>query len=322
MNSPCIIKPRDIPREMLQTNCLSRRLVPHHIKKKDVDRNARNLRAGFNGEEALDFTLSFLQDESYHVLHNIRIRDTNAFFQMDTLMPSPKFILINEVKNIAGTVTYDEFGQAIQLNKIGEEKNLGNHIEQVNLQHLRLQRFIREHNFPAIPIEKLIVYSSPNTIIKNITNNKAISDTVIHKEQLLSNLHEFAAIHKTRSVTMEQLERLSAALIKAHTPKEIDIMKKYGVATDDLLLGVFCPECGALPMERVTAKWLCHQCGTTSKDAHIPALKDYSLLFGSMINNRQAREFLKLTDIHTAKRLLIQFEQAGNTSARNYILNF
>ncbi|WP_164669331.1 nuclease-related domain-containing protein [Virgibacillus doumboii] len=321
MNSPIILKPRDIPREMLQTEALSRRLAPRHFKKNDVDQDAKNLRAGYNGEKSLDFTLNFLGG-SYHILHNLRIRDINDFFQMDTLIPSIKFILISEVKNIAGTVIYDEFGQTIRISKNGEEKNLGNHMEQVNLQHLRLQRFIREHNFPAIPIEKLIVYSDPKTIIKNITNNKFIRDTVIHKEQFLTKLNEFAAIHKTASVTLKQLELLSATLIKAHTPKEIDIMEKYRASIEDLLLGVFCPKCGALPMQWMNAKWNCNQCGAASKTAHIPALKDYSLLFGNMINNRQAREFLKLGNIHTAKRILIQFKQVGNTSARKYILHF
>ncbi|MBP1949720.1 nuclease-related domain-containing protein [Virgibacillus litoralis] len=162
-------KSLDIPVLMLQTEALSWRLAEHHLKSKEVNKHAKNLRAGYNGEKSLEFTLGFLPEYPYIILHNLRIHDENGFFQIDTLILSPQFLLIVEVKNIAGTVMYDEFGQAIRITKKGEEENLGNHIEQINLQHFRLLRWMREHGFPVTPIEKLIAYSNPNTIIKNIT---------------------------------------------------------------------------------------------------------------------------------------------------------
>lgn len=110
-----ILKLRDIPIVMLKTEALSRRLAEHHFKKKEVEKHAKNLRAGYNGEKALDFTLGFLPEAPYIILHNLRIHDGSGFFQIDTLILSPQFILITEVKNISGTVTYDEFGQAIRI---------------------------------------------------------------------------------------------------------------------------------------------------------------------------------------------------------------
>ncbi|WP_174612846.1 nuclease-related domain-containing protein [Virgibacillus ihumii] len=110
---------------------------------------------------------------------------------MDNLINSRQLILINEVKNISGTVIYDEFGQAIRIKENGKEENFGNHLEQVNLQHFRLLRLMKDYNLPAIPIEKLITYSNPNTIIKSVTNNKAVANMVIHKEQLLTRISDF-----------------------------------------------------------------------------------------------------------------------------------
>ncbi|TRM11683.1 NERD domain-containing protein [Lentibacillus cibarius] len=322
--SALIVKPRDYPLEVLKTEALNRRLVAHHSRKKEVKRKAKNLRAGYNGEKSLDFHLGFLQDESYRILHHLRIRDANEFFQMDTTIISPQFILINDAKNISGTVIYDEFGQAIRISKSGEEENLGNHIEQVNLQHLRLLRWMRNHDFPAIPIEKLVTHSNSNTIIKNITNNKAVSDTIIYKEQLLTKIEEFADKHNAPVFTEEQLQHLAALLIDAHTPKEVDLLNKFGMKCEEILRGVFCPECSALPMKRTKAKWICRQCGETSKDAHIPALQDYCLLFGNKIRNREARKFLMVDDIYVTQRLLKkeQLETVGTTRDRQYILRF
>ncbi|SDQ77067.1 Nuclease-related domain-containing protein [Virgibacillus salinus] len=319
-----MVSPSKSPALMLQTEALSWRLAERHFKSKEVNKHAKNLRAGYNGEKSLEFTLGFLPEYPYIILHNLRIHDENGFFQIDTLILSPQFILIVEVKNIAGTVVYDEFGQAIRITKKGEEENLGNHIEQINLQHFRLLRWVREHDFPVTPIEKLIAYSNPTTIIKNITNNTAISETVIHKESLLTKIDGYASTHKNVSLSEQQLHFLSSFLITAHTTNKVDILKKYQVVNADILRGVFCPVCGSRPMNRKKAIWICHHCGATSKNAHFEALRHYSLLIGNTINNRQARDFLQVDGIQIAHRLLVkeQFKQIGNTSGRRYILTF
>ncbi|MFB4169456.1 hypothetical protein ACE1TG_15925 [Virgibacillus sp. JSM 102003] len=77
-------------------------------------------------------------------------------------------------------------------------------------------------------------------------------------------------------------------------------------------------------MTHKKAKWICHHCGATSKNAHLEVLRHYSLLIGNTINNRQARDFLQVDGIQIAHRLLVkeQFKQIGNTSGRRYILSY
>lgn len=83
-----IMKPLGPPVMMRQTEALSRRLHSHHVRKTEVDESARRLRAGFNGEKSLGFHLNFLQEDSFHILHNLRICDENEFFQIDNLINS------------------------------------------------------------------------------------------------------------------------------------------------------------------------------------------------------------------------------------------
>ncbi|MEN1967128.1 nuclease-related domain-containing protein [Lentibacillus sp. N15] len=324
MQHPIVDKCRDVPIEVMKMETLSNRLKEQHYKKKAVDQKAKNLRAGLHGEESLDFMLSFLPSDSFHILHNLRIRDQSEYFQIDNLISSPKFILINEVKNIAGTVTYDDFGQAVRASKDGEEVNFGNHIEQVNLQHIRLLHWMRTQGLPLIPIEKLVIYSNPATLLKNPANNQAVTEMVIHKEQLLTKIDELSIKHQSTALSSEQLDRLSALLIKAHSPKNIDVMKKFNISRSDIQCGVFCPTCGALPMTRINGSWQCYRCKCISKNAHMPALQDYCFLFGNQISNRAAREFLKVDSTHVMKRILqkAKFAFTGRTTKRFYQLPF
>lgn len=107
------VKPRDNPTHLLRMEALSRRLILNHKHKQVVDHLARSLRAGYNGEKSLDFTLGFLPKDQFHILHNVRIKDEHGYFQIDTLIASPHFALIIEVKNIYGSIIFDNMDQAI-----------------------------------------------------------------------------------------------------------------------------------------------------------------------------------------------------------------
>ena len=134
-----IIKPRDNPTHLLQIEALNRRTPPHHRNKESISIQARNLRTGYNGEKSLDFTLGFLPSDTFKILHYLRIEDTNGHFQIDTLILSPYFVLIIEVKNIYGTITFDNMGQAIRTRNDGTEEGFNNPVEQVILQEYQLE---------------------------------------------------------------------------------------------------------------------------------------------------------------------------------------
>lgn len=318
-----IVKPRDIPIHILQTEALYRRLPSHHKNKEIVRNQARNLRTGFIGEESLDFIIRFLPEDKFHILQNLRIRDANGYFQIDTLIVSAYFALIVEIKNIYGTITFDGMKQAIRTKNDGTEEGFNHPIVQVNLQHQRFKAWLRNHHFPSFPLEKVIIYSNTATILRNTTNDKVIAEMIIHKERLPVKLAEYLEVYPTTTLTNKEIAQLCTALIAAHTPNTLQIMEKYEVSQRELLRGVICPECGALPMLRMRGNWKCRICRTESETAHRTAFQDYRLLIGNTIKNKQARDFLKIDSLHVMKRLLMKerFPYSGITSARTYELN-
>lgn len=318
-----IVKPLVVPISVLQMEALDRRLLPSHPKKQLIEAKARNLRAGYNGERALQFPLSFLPYDDYLLFYHLRIPDEFGSFQIDTLILSVKFILIIETKNIEGEICFDDMGQAIRT-KGQHEESFGNPIDQVRLQHLRLLRWLRQFNFPPIPIQKIVVYSSTSTILKNRTNNKSVADMVMHKEKIIPKIEDLSYTHHSSILSEEQLSNLSFQLLSAHTPENINVLTKYRISSGELIKGVVCPDCQAAPMLRKGGKWLCQYCACSSKTAHIQALMDYELLIGSYINNREAKDFLQLESVDIVKRLLQKenLSYIGKNSGRKYKLNF
>ena len=314
-----ILKPLEVPELLLKTEALNYRLIPIHPLKLKISAKARNLRAGYNGELSLEFPLSFLPYDKFLIFHALRIHDANGIFQIDILLLSANFILIIEVKNIWDHVIFDDMGQAVRVEN-DKTKAFTNPIDQVNLQHLRFLRWLRQFNFPSIPIEKIVVYSNPNTVLKNHTNDKVITEVVMHKEKILQKIDELTRMYHTPCFSEEHLMNLAFQLLTAHVSEEVDILNKYNVSSDELIKGVFCQECNIAPMRWIRGKWNCSSCKTSSKTSHQWALVDYGLLKSAYINNRSARDFLQVDSEKVARNLLQKenFERLGTTSGVKY----
>lgn len=318
-----IIKPLKPTLELLQIEALNMRLPQKHIRKEEVSLKSRNLRAGYNGELSLQFPLSFLPENKYFIFHNLRMKDPQGAFQIDILLISAHFLLIIEVKNIWKHVIFDEMGQAYRIIDDEIEQGFTNPVNQVKLQHLRLRHWLKKHPFPSLPIEKVVVYSNPGTILKNLTKRNELPKIVMHKDKLLDKIDEFSHRHTHAGLSEEQRLELSHQLLSAHTEKKVDILSEYHVTYEQLIKGVICPDCFNAPMHRKGGKWLCSNCGSTSKTAHKTALAHYALLFNNYINNRQAREFLQLESSNVTKQLLQKekLKHFGTKSGRKYVLD-
>ncbi|MCC2252455.1 MAG: NERD domain-containing protein [Bacillota bacterium] len=123
-----------------------------------------------------------------------------------------RFLVMKEVKNIKEPVIFNDSGQVIRVTD-DMEQVLRNPIDQINLQHLCLLRWLRQFNLPSIPLEKLVVYSNANTILKNLTNKSAITKIVIHKERLIERIDKLQARYSKKCFTETDLLYLSFQFI-------------------------------------------------------------------------------------------------------------
>ncbi|MBS4174382.1 nuclease-related domain-containing protein [Bacillus sp. FJAT-49736] len=290
-----IKKERKIPIKLEKLEALNRRIPSQHPKKSQILEELTKRRAGYYGEKSLDYHLSFMDEKNYHILHDLRLRNIRKqYFQIDTLISSPYFISILDVKNMGGTIIFDRhFHQLIQQN--GEvEKAYQDPVTQVKRHELQLKEWLHQHKFPAIPILPLVVISNPSTIIKTIGDPKEYQH-ITKAIHINFEISKYEKLYKEVKLSNREWNKLASLLVKKHTPEEYDVMVKFHIHKSEILTGVHCPNCSAIPMKRLHGKWLCLLCQFSSKTAYALALRDYALLFGTSISNQEIREFLQLT---------------------------
>lgn len=240
-----IKKNRTIPVKILKLKALLRRLPRQHPKRRLAEEELAKSLAGYHGEKSIDYYLSFLPRE-YLILHDLRLLDSEKrYFQLDTLILSPKFFIILEVKNISGTLIFDETFHQLIRQTSEKEEGFPDPILQVKRQQAQLQIWLSQHKLPQVPIIKFIVISNPATVIK-----QGPVDIVIQAASLPHKLKGVEEKYRKEKMEPKALRRLSTFLIKQHQTADPDILEKLGILKQDLLTGVHCPRCEELSMKR------------------------------------------------------------------------
>ncbi len=309
-------------REKLEA--LLRRIELDHPARMEIERSLRSIKSGDWGERSLDYYTSFLNMEDYVICQGLRLLSSNNYhFQIDTLLLHSNFILILEVKNMAGTLKFDtKYNQLIQ-EVGGREEVYKDPIQQVNHQHYQFLKWLENFQFPVnIPIQSYVIVANDRAKIVPLNNEESLSKKVIRTTKLLDCIHNLQSTHQKEILSTKQLKKITKLFIKHHKPANPDLLKKYNIKTQDLLTGVHCPQCASLPMKRVHGKWVCLTCKFSSKSAHLKALQDYFLLINSTITNHQVREYLHINSVAGANYILkkLNLPHQGTTSNRTYLL--
>ncbi|SDI45799.1 nuclease-related domain-containing protein [Natribacillus halophilus] len=306
-----IIKPRVIPEKLLQLESLQKLLRKTHIAYPLIEKAYKIERAGWQGEQSMDYYYDLLVLPSPFWLHQLRLQLNSHFFQMDTLLVTPKFILILEIKNVAGRLVFDHAHQQL-IRTIGDQLDVfQDPVLQVEQQAASLQSWIQPRSLTNQKAE--IKEIAPHPRHQKIIRPPALREII---ENLSEQYH--------RQVSPDSTRTIAEALRDNHRPQPYSAMKKYNVTMADLRKGVFCPNCDVGIMEYWYGKWTCPHCRSTSYTAHYQALRDYAKLISPHISSGKCRDFLNLASTHIAKRLLqkMKLPSSGEDKWRVYHLHF
>ncbi|KON88317.1 hypothetical protein AF332_16925 [Sporosarcina globispora] len=316
-----IEKERGIPDYISKLEALIRRIPDTEPGREKAISELRKRRAGYKGEQKLDYYLSFLDEKEYKIFHGLRLLNGKYYFQIDTLVLTKKYAIIIEVKNWNGTIIFEpDFHQLIRILNDKEEA-FHDPLSQAEHQQRQFKKWLRTNGYPDLPIEYAVVISSPSTIIKS--PYKQISDKVLHAHRLISKISSVEKTNPVERLNEKEVKKISKTLLKKHVPHKADILKLFNINHQTLLTGVHCPKCSALPMIFHWGKWHCSSCKAISTTAHHQALQDYFHLIKPRITSKEFREFTHVSSLNAATRLLsnmgIPFE--GERSKRIYHKN-
>ncbi|MCF6410851.1 nuclease-related domain-containing protein [Pseudalkalibacillus salsuginis] len=177
--------------------------------------------AGYRGEKSIDYYLGLLSEKQFGIFHDLRLKNGRGCFQIDTLVISPSFFLIIEVKNIAGTLYFNN--KKDQLIRTIEDKveGLPDPFLQVFNQKIQLEKWLLQNKFPRMPLEHLVVISNPSTIIKT---TQYIPE-LIHNGNIPQKVQQLTQRYKFEHLPTKELKKRSSRLLKKHTPADPDILK-------------------------------------------------------------------------------------------------
>lgn len=315
-----IIKERTIPEKILILEALLRRLQKTHPKIPQIESELAKSYAGYRGEQSIDYHLTFLPEKDYLILQDLRLSNGKYFFQMDTLLLSQYYALVIEIKNIAGTLFFDQqFHQLIRTNSDSEDGFADPILQAIN--HKRqFSQWLEQHKMEPLPVEYIVAVSNPSTIIKTNPGNALVLEKVCHAAFLLQKIKCFNEQNPKVKYDMGSLKKLAKLLVKKHTPLQSNILQKLEIEKSDIIIGVRCPECSSIPMKYERRTWVCPRCQHKSKDAHIEAIQDYFLLINIKITAHQFREYLRISSISAASKLLTSMDlpYTGERKGRVY----
>lgn len=292
------------------------RLHPTHPQYQNLQQELKNNEAGDFGEQ---YVMKELQQiallNNCYIFHNV-ILPSVLPMQIDILLIVPNAIILLEIKNIRGTVHFkSDPRQLIRTSESGEV-NVFTHPEIQLEQYIQGMKHFLDTQHISIPIYGAVVFPFNNV---NISREDGRLPILMAKELPIF-LHK--QLEKSKETkTMEEIKNIILSYLRNRTP--FPLCQYYQIDVSALRRGVHCENCGQFGMEKLKIGWHCQICQHRCRDAHIQALKDYYMLVGETITNRECRDFLMIESEHIAKRLLqkLQLPRSGSNKYSRYKLS-
>ncbi|SEO24825.1 hypothetical protein SAMN04488134_105131 [Amphibacillus marinus] len=212
-----------------------------------------------------------------------------------------------------GSLSINDHQQLIQRINHANKYYPSPHL-QVQLQVCQLRTLINE----PLAIHPLVVFTHPDASL-NFEYNPDLITLQALSLRMNELMEEYSNCESTTNI-----KQLAFDLKSKHSRKHENLYNHYQLSKNQLISGVFCIWCSEKKtlMTRTHGTWQCPSCGRLDKLAHIEALKDYGYLINRLINNEEARSFLRVNSRFTVSRLLndLKLEKIGEGKGTKYDL--
>ncbi|MEK5039914.1 nuclease-related domain-containing protein [Sporosarcina sp. FSL K6-3457] len=311
-----LYKKRKMPNKLKGLISLDKRLPNDHEKRHYISEELYNRKAGYGGEQQYDKCMTEFKPAYPHaILHDVCLKQDGVYFQMDSILITPAFIAISEVKNIAGKIIITSNPtQFIRVLPSGERKVLKSPIVELERKQFFLFNWLKQRSI-TLPITGVVVFAYNNELVI-----EQIPETKILFAYEAPSYFRTLPINKD-SLTNKDIQNLAFELIKNHqeyTPFPMAITTNIQPAK--IKPGVICPQCTQFSMIWEMKKWTCLHCKHTGIHEHKAAIEDWFILINNKLTNREFRYFTQIEDRNVARRLLAKSDLVlqGNRNTAYY----
>ncbi|SFF86716.1 Nuclease-related domain-containing protein [Halobacillus alkaliphilus] len=313
------IKHLSKPYYLDQLESASRRIAMTHHKHSEIVHWRTQLSSNYYGEKKILPVLTHLSSKESRIFFDLRLPlPDHSFCQIDVLIVTRNFALILEVNHTPLQSLTKDY-RFMHVNERMEAR-MPDPLSQAELQAHQLTYWLSMNGFQSVPINYFVVLTSPASYSHPSYGSNS---HVVHLDQLITAFQTLNNVYTSSPLEESDLNRLCDQLMIEYAPYQPFILDRFRLKKSDILQGVICPECSALPMKRLHGRWYCKACHHTSRNAHVEALKDYQFLFGERITNQRASAFLKLDSSTAALQILneVACEKFGMNKTRYYVFN-
>lgn len=314
-----IMLQRTKPYVLLCYEALFRYLLPQYRENQTLQDEYASYLAGYRGERNTDYIVSTYPHKNAYIYQGIRLRTGPFFYQIDTLIITPSFLLIIESKNLKGQLEYNPNTRQLAQVDGNQKKASKNPILQAETQKRHLTAWLQQTVFPPIPINTLGVSTNPSSILTYL--DETISPiNFIQLESLPSLLDQLYETNTKTIYDHTTIRKLNKRLLKENTPQKPNLIKQYNITGRHFINGINCNHCNFSPLLYKKRKWVCQNCGKEDAKAHEQKILDYFLLFEPTITNQTCREILQLKSAKATRRILysMNLEFTGKNYGRKY----
>ena len=266
---------------------------------------------GLEGEHKADRFWADLAVKIPHLLfHNYETKKAEHFtHQMDSVFICGRFVLIMELKHIAGEISYDDTSHQLLRVINGQKLALGDPFSQLMRHEAWMQQFLVKIGV-ELPVLSAVIVTTSSSILGPMPERFRM----FKLPGLRIKLHDWFRGYPV-CINTHMLQYIKDEMMLRYEPQ------KWRHPVRDLKIrpGVLC-DCGA-SMHYQRGQWHC-LCGEVARNHFARALHDYRLLVSEWITNQAFRAFFGIESADTVNKILRRagFESEGYNKTKRYLI--
>ncbi|MFB5085916.1 nuclease-related domain-containing protein [Psychrobacillus sp. PGGUH221] len=280
---------------------LLKRLRVDSGMKEFIRNEIRKKEAGIRGEERLLRKLKELRlPGPFRIFSDVGLHIDDWRVQIDCIVVTDSCCIVIESKNMSGNLNFDiDTEEFYRIEEESIEKSFPNPYYQL-MRNIRFMKEFLNKSFPELKVSGAIVMTSKSCRIRNKPSHYPIFklESIIEKIIHLNNNSPSLLLDHHLDIIEKLIQKKQSAFV--YSP----LCEHYHISPNDIILGVECPNCGVIGMERISTTWTCLACNKNNRYAHISAVEEYFWLIKKEITNKDFRKFCGVKSIHSASRML------------------